>query len=222
MSVAKLKSHLLRSLDAYLTPLEFHRVSDRFYGDRYCRDDARVRLCVHVSTRARDEALEAELPYISVRFNAVEDMVASLEESHPLTTPAGIAARATLTVPTSSWGGFFRKTWVIRSQDDLANITDQIATYAMEKGLPVFETLSNPEQALRVLAADDETARSYAGPEDVRAKKAVALAFLVHGQEAAKQIGIEKSARLTGEGLSTFTLWMERLLRSFSAATPQR
>ncbi len=214
MSAGKLKTQVLRAIDAYLTPLGFQRVSNRFHGDRYYRDDAGVRQCIHVSTVARGEALEAELPFISVRLNAVEEMVATLEDPHPLLTPADIAVRATLTVPTSSSGGFVHKTWMIRSANDVAGAADQIANYAIEKGMPAFQVLSRSEQVLAVLAADDERARSYSAPDEVRAKKAVALAFLLHGQDAAKQIANAKLGRLRGEGLSTFTQWMDRFLRS--------
>jgi hypothetical protein len=217
LSAARLKTQLLRSLDSYLTPLGFRRVSDKFFGDRYYRDERGVRQGFHVSTRARGDALEAELPYVTVRFAPVEEMVASLEEPHPLTTPAGIAARATLTVLTSSHGGFMRNTWMIRNPDEAGQVAEQIANQAIAKGIPVFKTFSNPEQALAILAADDEQARSYSAPDEVRAKKAVALAFLLHGKEAATQIANVKFGRLRGEGLSTFTLWMDKLFLSSSA-----
>jgi len=214
LSAGKLKTQLLRVVDAYLTPLGFQRVSNRFHGDRYYREDAGVRQCIHVSAVARGDVLEAELPYISVRFNAVEEMVATLEDPHPLLTPADVAVRATLTVPTSSSGGFVRKKWMIRSADDVAGAADQIANYAIEKGMPAFQALSSSEQALAILSADDERARSYSAPDEVRAEKAVSLAFLLHGQDAAKQIANAKLGRLRGEGLSTFTHWMDRFLQS--------
>lgn len=214
MSAGKLKTQLLRAVDAYLTPLGFQRVSNRFHGDRYYRDDEGVRQCIHVSAVARGEAIEAELPYISVRFNTVEDMVAALEDPHPLLTPADIAVRATLTVPTSSSGGFVRKTWMIRSTDDIAGVADQIANQAIEKGVPAFQTLSNAEHALAVLSADDARARSYSAPDEVRAKKAVALAFLLHGREAAQGVADAKMGRLRGEGLSTFRRWMDKFMQS--------
>jgi hypothetical protein len=199
-------------LDTYLTPLGFRRVSNRFHGDRYYRDDAGVRHGLHLSTVARGEALEAELPYVTVRFNAVEEMVAALEDPHPLVTPADVAVRATLTVPTSSGWGFVRKTWTVRGADDATDSAEQIATLVIEKGVPVLRTLSDAEQALSILSADDERARSYSAPDEVRAEKAVALAFLQQGQEAAKQLAASKLVRLRGEGLTTFKRWMDRFL----------
>jgi len=88
---------------------------------------------VHLSAIARGEALEVELPYISIPFNAVEEMVATLEDPHPLLRPADIAVRTTLTMPTSSSGGFVRKTWTIRGADDVAKAAYEIATQAIEK-----------------------------------------------------------------------------------------
>lgn len=214
MSTGKLKTQLLRAIDAYLTPLGFQRASNRFHGDRYYRDGEGVRQCIHVSASGRGEILEAELPYISVRYNAVEEMVAALEDPHPLLTPADIAVRATLTVPTSSSGGFVRKTWMIRSGDDIARVADQIANQAIEKGVPAFQTLSNAEQALAILSADDDRARSYSAPDEVRAKKAVTLTFLLHGREAAQKVADAKIGRLRGEGLSSFRHWMDKFMQS--------
>jgi len=74
--------------------------------------------------------------------------------------------------------------------------------------------LSSAEQALAILSADDDCARSYSAPDEVRAKKAVALAFLLHGQKGAEQIANAKMGRLRGEGLSKFTGWMDKFMRS--------
>jgi len=92
---------------------------------------------------------------------------------------------------------------MIRSADDVAAVADQIATQAIEKGMPAF-------QALAILSADDDRARSYSAPDEVRAKKAVTLAFFLHGQEGAKGIADAKMSRLRGEGLSAFRLWMDK------------
>jgi hypothetical protein len=164
-------------------------------------------LRIHLSTVTHGDVLEAELPYISVRFNAVEEMVATLEDPHPLLTPADIAVRATLTVPTSSSGGFVRKTWVIRSPDDVTSAAEQIATQAIEKGIPVFETLSNAEQALAILSADNERSRSYAAPDETRAKK-VGLS-----RACGNNPRVSSFTRHLGAAppASAFTLWRNRL-----------
>ena len=88
----------------------------RFYGDPYSREISGVRHILGIGTRPYDEALEAEVGSASVRFNAVEELVARFEDAHSLVGPEDIAARATLTAqissvepkpgyPLYSWGG---------------------------------------------------------------------------------------------------------------------
>ncbi len=53
----------------------------------------------------------------------------------------------------------------------MTDTAEQVAAEAIEKGMPVFEALSDAEKALAILSANDEGSRSYATPDEVRAKK---------------------------------------------------
>ena len=102
MSYGRLKRGLLRELDVRLANAGFHRVSEKVFGDRYYRDVAGVQHCIGIGTRPYLNALEAQVGSASVRYNAVEDLVARLEAPHLLIKPNDIAARQTLVAQISS------------------------------------------------------------------------------------------------------------------------
>jgi hypothetical protein len=121
--------------------------------------------------------------------------VARFEDAHPLIGPEDIAARSTLMVqlsssepkrgdPLYSWGETEWRVWLIHEVDETPDIASQMAAYALEKCEPLFATLSSADQALTLLSGDDERSRSYSGPDWARAKQAIALAFLLHGESA--------------------------------------
>jgi hypothetical protein len=87
-----------------------------------------------------------------------------------------------------SWGGTDRKVWLIHAADEVPGVASEMAAYTLEKREPVFNELSNADQALTLLSGDDERSRSYSGPDGARAKQAIALAFLLHGETAAMQL----------------------------------
>jgi hypothetical protein len=200
-------------------------VSDKFYGDRYYREVAGVQHCIGIGTRPYLDALEAQVGSASVRFDAVEDLVARLENPHPLIKAEDIAARPTLVAQISTsepspgdplyrWGGTATKLWLIHAADEIQHASSQMASYALEKCEPIFDSLSNPAHALSILSGDDQRSRSYSGPDQARAMRAIALAFLMHGEATAKQLAKVKLARLKGEGLSEVVNWTDKLFQS--------
>ena len=73
-----------------------------------------------------------------------------------------------------------------------------MTAFALEKGEPIFAALSDPNRALEILSGGHEEARTYSGPDKVRAMQAIALAFLLHGEFAAE--GVVRSKTATDEG----------------------
>ena len=63
-----------------------------------------------------------------------------------------------------------------------------MAAFALEKGEPIFAALSHPTRALEILSGDDDVARTYSGRDEVRAMKAIALAFLLRRESAAREL----------------------------------
>lgn len=224
MIASNLKRPLLRKLDAVLGTSGFRRVSDKFHGDRYSREADGVRCSIHVSFVLRSDALVVEVPSVSVRFDRIEETIARYEDPHPLVTPNDIAARPTLSVQMDSGliGGLLRKSWTVRAEEDIAKVADQIAAYASEKGEPVFAKLSSPVSALQLLAGDDDRARSYAAPDEMRVKKAISAALLFEGRDAAKRVAEAKLATLKGDARSAVSHWLERLWSDVQQASGEQ
>lgn len=204
----------MREIDGFLAVAGFRRVRDRFYGDLYCREESGVRHGISIGAGEYvPQVLEALVGGVSVRFHDVEALVAHIEDPHPLIDARAVAARSTLSIDLSesdralkhllkSWGGTARKIWLVQSQGDIPHAASEMAAFALEKGEPIFAALSNPNRALEILSGDDEEARACSGPDEVRAIKAVALAFLLHGEPAARKLSKVKLGRMSGNAVS--------------------
>lgn len=212
----------MHELDRRFASRGFSPFKDKFYGNRYDRPLGSTRQSIGVGASFYIGAVEAEVSSVSVRFEEVETLVARFEKHHPLITPTAIAVRSTLFVqladvdrgvndPLSRWGGSTKHVWLIRPGDDIAGTAEQIVAYAITKGEPLLSELSDPERALQLLCGDDVEGRSYAGPDDIRAKKAVAMTLLMHGKKAATRLADAKISRLKGEAKSGVRYWTDRL-----------
>ncbi|MGC4054749.1 MAG: hypothetical protein QM757_38375 [Paludibaculum sp.] len=225
-----MKSSLMREINALLAVAGFRRVKDRFYGDLYSREVTGVRHGISIGARTYvPNVLEAAVGGISVRFHEVEALVARIEDPHPLIDAKAIAARSTLFVDLSEsdhtikrllrrWGGTARKVWHVRSPEELSSVASEIASFALEKGEPIFAALSDQSHALEILSRDDDEARSYVGPDEVRAMKAIALAFLSHGESAARELAEVKLARMRGDEVRAFRRAVVRLFERGDAS----
>lgn len=155
-----------------------------------------------------------------MRFHQVEALVAQIEDPHPLIDSRAVAARSTLFVKLSesdsgikhllrSWGGTARKVW--HAHSDLPRVASEMAAFSLEKAEPIFAALSDPKRALEILSRDDDEARTYSGPDQVRAMQAIALAFLLHGESAARELSRVKLGRMRGDAVGALRLAVARL-----------
>lgn len=223
VGIAKLKTGLMREIDGLLAVAGFRRVRDRFYGDLYCREESSVRHGISIGAGIYvPNVLEAAVGGASVRFHQVEALVAQIEDPHPLIDSRAVAARSTLFVKLSesdsgikhllrSWGGTARKVWHAHSEEDLPRVASEMAAFSLEKAEPIFAALSDPKRALEILSRDDDEARTYSGPDQVRAMQAIALAFLLHGESAARELSRVKLGRMRGDAVGALRRAVARL-----------
>jgi hypothetical protein len=145
-----------------------------------------------------------------------------MEDPHPLINARAIAARSTLFVRISEsdraikhelrgWSGTAHKVWLVHSHEDLPRTASEMATFALEYGEPILTALSDSNRALETLSGDDEEARTYAGPDEIRAMKAIALALLLHGEPAARELSEVKLRRMRGDAVGALRRAVVRL-----------
>jgi hypothetical protein len=230
IGISKLKTVLMREIDTLLARAGFSRVRDRFYGDLYCREGDGVRHGISLgASMYLPGVLQGVVEGISVRFHDVEALVARIEDPHPLTDAKALRARSTLYVRISesdpavrkllrSWGGTAAKVWLVRSYEEVAHIASEMAAFALEHGEPILATLSDRNRALEILSRDDEEARTYSGPDEARAMRAIVLALLLHGESSARQLSNVKLGRMRGDAVDALRRAVERLFELGVAA----
>jgi hypothetical protein len=223
VGVSKLKTALMREIDSLLARAGFSRVRDRFYGDLYCRENDGVRHGISLGAGIYlPGVLEGGVGGVSVRFHDVEALVARVEDPHPLADAKALRARSTLFVRISesdpavrqllkSWGGTAAKVWLVRSYEDVAHTAAEMAAFALENGEPILATLSDRNRALEILSRDDEEARTYCGPDEARAMRAIVLALFLHGESSARQLSKVKLGRMRGDAVAALRRALERL-----------
>ena len=189
------------------------------------REVSGVRHGISIGTRVYiPNVLEATVAAVTVRFHRVEALVAQVEDPHPLIDDRAIASRSTLFVDVSesdrgvkrllrNWGGTAKKVWHVRSLEDLPRAASEIAAFALEKGEPIFAALSDPKRALDILSGDDEETRTYSAPDEARAMRAIALAFLLYDASAAKELSEVKLKRMRGDAVSALRRAVVRLFK---------
>ena len=215
MKSSELKRSLLRQLDMRFGELGFVRRSDRFLGNCYRRATAGGWRLVSPAIYNRTGAIELDSASVGLRLDAVEDSVNRFEEPPPVPLrPEDLEARSTLGFRAEPKGlaAVFRKSWIIADDSAAIKAAAEFVPRVMSKAEPFWEQFSDPRAALEMLSRDDEESRSYGGPDHFRAEKAVALALLLDGKDAAGKLAEQKKLTLRGDQLLAFTSWAERAL----------
>jgi hypothetical protein len=165
--------------------------------------------------RNRGEAIELDSPYVAVRLDAVEDFVSRFEPPPPVPLRAvDLQARSTIGFRLEPKGiaAVFRKSWLMLEDSEAAKIATEFVAHVMSKAVPFWDRFSDAREVLRMLSRDDEESRIYGGPDHFRAEKAVGLALLLEGTDAARKLAEKKKSALRGDQLLAFKSWAERAL----------
>ena len=152
-----------------------------------------------------------------VRFHRFEELVDKFDPPNSLATDEDRRSRSTLGKDLGSHSrGLWQKSWSIRDKEQVPNVADKIVTYLVKEAWPFFEIYSDMEQAFAVLSKDDSDAKDLMTLDDVRAKNAIGLAFLLHGPERAQEVAAKKLSWLRTRphaDAAGVEAWVQRLLR---------
>jgi hypothetical protein len=227
VTISEVKREFLKILDEALRPEGFQRFSDRFNGNWYQRDiggDQPVQQTLSLFLLPSAEGLRVAIPALHLRYQKVEDLVAEFDEPRGWTIPKDCAEEvkalrtSTLTAVSEIAGLSAAPTLSVRESqllilDKLAapEVAKKLSAWALAWSKPIFNRLSDPDTALGVLSRDDTESRTHSGPDIARAKRSVALAFLIRGREEAKALAMKKLRVLSEDDRVLFERWASKL-----------
>jgi hypothetical protein len=208
----RIKRKFLEQLDAQLAELGFRRISDKFHGERYDRWADNVRHSISLGLIPREGCLEVESPFISVRFDAVEKLIAKFEDPHPLVKPSDVDVRSTVGKRLGSEiGSRSHKHWKLQQDEDAVKCAGEIVSLIRGEGLSFWAQFSVPSESLRLLLGNDSKSRSAGGPDGTRAQKAIAMALLFDNPEEARRLATSQLSQLEGPEAMQTSRWVDKL-----------
>jgi len=197
LSPPDLKKRFLTLLGETLKEEGFTMTRDPFHGISFVRERGDVRHFFDLAVTKNGNNLEIGNLFVGVRFDAVERKVATYEDHLTFVTDKDLAQRRTLGI-WLGWSddGFSRQTWKIKDERSLLKALKEVTDVFRTTGIPFLEKYSSPEEAMRVLAADDQEARRLTVLDTKRAKCAIAMALQTEGVRAALDMKNSKLAFL--------------------------
>ncbi len=122
---------------------------------------------------------------VAIRVDAVETMINSSDK--------GLRKRArertaTVGIELGNLIDGRQRRWTVVAGNELPQIAISIAREVEDFGLPYLRRLSNLEQMLEVLKANDASAWKHSPIHGVRCKAVLALTLLLHGVEEARTV----------------------------------
>jgi len=102
--------------------------------------------------------------------------------------------------------------WKLKPTGDVTKTADALFQTFLKQGEPWLLAHEQPQRALELLCADFAAVRKYAGPDDISTKKAVALAFELHGADEARAVASNKLPKLKRDVAAEVEAWVNRLL----------
>jgi len=182
LSSTDLKKRFLSLLGETLKEEGFAITSDPFYGISFIRDRGDVRHFFDLDVTKKGNRLEVGNLFVAVRFDRVERKVATYEEHLPFVTETDLARRRTFGSRLGwSDSGFWRKKWSVKDEHGVLSAIRNVMDLLRKTGIPFLEKYSDPEEAMRTLAADDQEARRLTILDGNRAKLAIAMALVTKG-----------------------------------------
>ena len=193
LSSTDLKKRFLSLLGETLEEEGFAITRDHFYGISFIRDSRDVRHFFDLEVTKNGNTIDLGNLFVGVRFERVERKVAAYEEHLPFVTEKDLARRRSLGIRLG-WNdsGFWRKKWSIKDEPGVLSAIRNVMDLLRKTGIPFLEKYSHPEEAMRVLAADDQEAQRLTMLDGNRAKLAIAMALLTKGIPAALEMKNKK------------------------------
>jgi hypothetical protein len=161
-------------------------------GQSFLRVTSFGRVSLHLSFIKHPDDFDVTAD-VGIRFDDVQELVTRHDKS---LRPAEKADTYTLGIELGNLAEGKQKRWTIRTLDDVSGVARSILTTFDEFGLRYIERYSDEGNALDILSRDDREAWRHMPFHDERAKRAVAMALLKKGRDAAQGLARAKLAFL--------------------------
>ena len=220
MSVIRIKKRLLRELDLSFSEVGFKRKSDHFYGDRYDCAINGGRKSVTINSHIRKETLVLDPATASIRLDKVEEEVFKFEEKSELLSESDALQRNTIGLRLAGREIFNIATnrYVITTEDECVTVARRYAAEMLHKAERFWAELPTEASILERLSDVPGKAREYAGTDLFAAVRAITLAKLLHGEQAARDLASRIMSCLSGTPQSELSGWVRRAFQAWDTA----
>jgi hypothetical protein len=207
---ASLRNCFLSELDVLWKDHGFTRFSSSSDGDRYDRPSTLGMQSIAISflkTKTRTGLILLP-PYVSLRIDAVEEIIARFEEDHPLRDAASIQQRSTIGVRLKDHSllKLLGLRWVIWDDSSCAKVSVQFSKEVLTAAMSIWKKYDSLQAIVENLGK---------GSTFIQAERAVALNSLLHGKNEALSLGRRLLSSSSNQSAAELGPWLER----FSANT---
>lgn len=206
-SVEVLKQKLFEQLETLLRERGFEFIKSR---QSYERKTAFGKQIIHLTIVHHKSDFDVAIR-IAIRFSQLEDL---LNEYRPYLSKREKAQTASIGIGLGDPEEGRQRRWTIVSEADVLPVVIAMMQTIEEEGLIHLDKFSTLKQLLLVFAGDDDYARSYAPGDELRARKAIATAFLLRDRYLFNQLAERKTNHLQRQqsrDLPDFQALMESL-----------
>ena len=220
MSSIKLRKSLLKELDLLFGEQGFNRRSDRFYGDRYDRLVEGGRKSITPNSHFRKPALVLDPPTVSIRLDKVEEEVFRFEEKSELISEHDALQRNTIgfRLAGNEILNVATNRYAITTEEDCQVVARKYVTEMLRKAERFWAEVPTEQAILERLSNVPGKAREYAGTDLFAAERAIALAKLLYGKEAAHDLASRIMNELSGTPKSELSPWVTRAFQAWDTA----
>jgi hypothetical protein len=163
----------------------------------------RLAFCLAFIRHPHDVDLTAQM---AVRFDELEQLI---NEQENRLSKAMRKDTFSLGVELGNLSEGRQKRWTVASLEDVEPVAQSIMNSFVAIGLPYLEKYSDMKTALDVLSGDDKAAWLHSPFHEVRAKRALGLAFLLSDRERFSQLADAKTDFLISRNDSGLTSFLE-------------
>ena len=164
-----------------------------FYGERFDRQITDVRQSVHPAINVVQKGVKFDSPYISVRLDQLENLIAQADRRDVQLRGNNASVRSTIGFHLkwkSGLFGAFRHCELLKTEKDIHKFAPMFVRHVMESAKPFWARFSDPDSVLKALFQNE---REYeAGTETMKLQKIIALQLLMHGTQRAREVAKER------------------------------